>query len=568
MESQCRGAILQEVLSMLTQFKKPSNDHINDSHNQPISNPTSRRALLACGIAGAIGSITGIASAQQFPLKKQKNPFGKSVQSGREKPLTLSGRNRPVGSRPPGTNAGTLTTGQNSGNVVNTGSSQVRGWNSPNKRLLRRISYGPLASEIQEIESIGYNAYLENQLNYASIDDSACEALIGSAVPNFNLTVEEVNQISQGNAYFGSEAAAHAMIIRSAKSNRQLYQRMFEFMHGHFYMFSSSHLAHYLIYERDVIWANCMGTFKDILVATANSGMMMLYLDNRLSSAHSINVNYARELLELHTVGVNGGFTEEDIYQVADIFTGWGIEDSNAQLQRMTFKYTDSRHAHGVRTVMGQTFTQTGKAQGDELLSWLANHPATIKHLADKLSMWFLGRPATPQLLTEIGDVWGTDGDIKAVLRVILSEQNMSQIQPIFKRPFHLIVGAIRQSESNVTNVYWVRDYLKLAGHETGGWVQPDGFPNGFNYWSGGLVSRFQMMTHYAAGRYQNVPSIDTSVMDGMTDGERVTYINDAFFLGELPVSDQIWMRRYMKGNSKHRQAVAIALCSPAYQWF
>ncbi len=538
---------------MLTQLLKPSNDHNEERTEQTLSGSTSRRALLAGGLTAAFTAVAGVASAKQTRLSKQQGTV-----------LAKSGGSSRVVYEP-GTNT---TTSHSSGTFATTGASQTRSWNSTNKRLLRRISYGPLPSEVEEIDDIGYNAYLEKQLDYLSIDDSACEARVLAAVPNINMSLQDINHLSLANSYLGTEAAVAAMIIRSAKSKRQLHQRMNEFMQDHFHVMADTHLGVWLHYQRTVIWANSMGTFKDILTASANHGLMMLYLDNRLSTANNVNVNYAREILELHTVGVNGGYTEEDIYQLADIFTGWAAEQDNSSFNFGSFRYNIAQHAQATRTVMGQSFPQQGKAQGDAVLAWLANHPATIKNMSDKLCMWFLGRPASTSMLQNITAAWGTNGDIKAVLRVILDSGNMTQIQPIFKRPFHLIVGAIRQAESDITSAYWVRRYLDESGHSIGSWVQPDGFPNGFNYWCGGMVKRFKLMTHFAAGRLQNVPAINMTVMNSMTEGERMSYINNSFFLGELPVSDQIWIRRYMKGNAKHKQAVAIALCSPAYQWF
>ncbi|MFM9873525.1 MAG: DUF1800 domain-containing protein [Fimbriimonadaceae bacterium] len=532
---------------MLTQLLNLTKESNEGDAEEMMARPTSRRGLLVGGLTAALGATTGIAAAQNL---------GGSGSSG---PRAL-----PPGAKPPGT--GTFT--NNASGFGNGGTSINRTWGDVKKRLLRRISYGATQQDISEINAVGYDIYLETQLNFEDIDDSACEAQVLADVPNVNMTLQEINQLSQGNAFMGWDAAVQATIIRSVKSKRQLYQRMVEFWHDHFYVYSGTHLGVGLHYQREVIWNNAMGSFKDLLTASANHGLMMLYLDNRLSTDRNINVNYAREILELHTVGVNGGYSEADIYELANIFTGWGVETSNANLLFGSFKYTNSQHAQGTRTVMGQSFAQAGKAQGDAAISWLASHPATIKYIADKLSWWFLGTPASVSLFQQIAAVWGTDGDIKSVLRVILSQFNMAQVQPIFKRPFHLIVGAIRQAESNITSAYWVYEYLKESGHSMGAWIQPDGFPDGFAYWSGGMVKRFKLMTHFSRGRLQNAPSVDLSSMNGMTDGEKMAFINNKFFLGELPVSDQIWIRRYLKGTTNHKQAVAISLCSPSYQWF
>lgn len=531
---------------MLTQLDKLTNDAKEGAGDQLLTKTSSRRALIAGGLTAALAAATGVASAQ--------SRLG-GVKGNTNRPL-------PPNARPPGTGGFT----RNSSGANNGGTSINRTWGDMSKRLLRRVTYGATQADIDEITNLGYDRYLDQQLNYESIDDSACEAHILAHVPNVSLTLQEINHIALSNSSFGSEAAIQAMIMRAAISKRQLYQRMTEFWHDHFHINSGTHLGHYLHYQREVIWAKSLGTFKDILSATANHGLMMAYLDNKISTANSVNVNYARELLELHTVGVNGGYTEEDIYQMADVFTGWGMEFDNSNFNYVQFKYTHSLHAEGTRTIMGESFPQSGKAQGDAVLSWLAQHPATIKYISDKLCQWFLGKPLTSQMYIEIANVWGAEGDLKAVLKIILSSSNIAFMNPIYKRPFHLLVGAIRQSGVNFTDGYWARRYLVQSGHGIGDWVQPDGFPNGFNYWSGGMVYRFNLMTHFCKGRV--VSGVDFPEMGGITDGEKMAFLNNQFFLGELPVSDQIWIRRYIKGKTNHKQAAAIALCSPSYQWF
>ncbi|MBA4292744.1 hypothetical protein C0431_07195 [bacterium] len=527
------------MLTRLNDEKRP--DEILDAMTQTA---TSRRGLLAGGLTMALGAAAGMASAQNGMAPNRS------------------------GSRPPGSggNGNAFESGGASG-----GASFNRSWANSKKKLLRKISYGPTTTDVAEIDNLGYSNYLEQQLNFSAIDDSACEALVSGHCRYIHLSVAELNAIQNPEWYPGPDAM-DAMAIRSAHSKRQLYQRCVEFWWDHFWIAAVKDSS-FAEFQRSVIWPNAMGTFRDLLVASANHGAMMIYLDNHQSFHTQTNINYARELLELHTVGVNGGYVEADIYQVAEIMTGWGVHenlplgryDPNAEV----FKFHPARKSPGSYTVMGQTFTSTGKQQGDDLLDWLAAHPATMRHITDKLCEWFLGRKASSAILQQVSQVWGNHGDLKAVLRVILAETNVASSLPSFKRPFHMMAGLMR--ECNAMPITWGKfnHLLKLNGSDTSKFPQPDGLPNGFHAWSGGMIKRFHYLTRATRGFSDfDIDPVKQALQALPNDGAKVKYINDHFFLGELPVSDQVFIRRYMKQGNRDMQTLAIALCSPTYQWF
>lgn len=513
--------------------------------------PTSRRGLLAGGLTIAMGAAAGVANAQSRGM----------------------GRPSLGGAKPPNGIGGiTGTSTFNNGNGSQTGAGHVaftRSWTDTKKKLLRRATFGARPSDLAEIEALGYNGYLEKQLNFEAIDDSASDAEVSSACPLMGQSAAQLNAINNPR-WLPLTQFTEAMILRCANSKRQLYYRMAEFWLDHFYVtVPAIKESTFMDYGRNLVMSDSLSSFRTLLRKSANHGAMMVYLDNEHSSGNMLNVNYARELLELHTVGVEGGYTEADIYEVARIMTGWSVyKDADFGPQKEVFRFQPGWKVPGSRTVMGRTFTESGKAQGDALLDWLAAHPATIRYITDKLCEYFLGHNVTPQILQAVGNVWGAEGDIKAVMRIILSEQNIARSRPIYKRPFYLMVGAYRQTETRLTNAGFFIGYLKTLGQDYSQHIQPDGFPNGFSNWAGAIVMRFHVLARASAGHggwgiddfraeYQALPD----------DAARMSFINEKFFLGELPVSDQIWIRRYMKRGVRARETLTIALSSPSYQW-
>ncbi len=526
------------MLTRLNDEKRP--DEILDAMTQTA---TSRRGLLAGGLTMALGAAAGMASAQNGMAPNRS------------------------GSRPPGSggNGNAFESGGASG-----GASFNRSWANSKKKLLRKISYGPTAADVAEINALGYAAYLDKQINFEQIDDSACEAMVQSQYPLLSLTVEQLNQYN-GVPWHPFTQAQAAMIFRAGLSKRVLYQRMTEFWMDHFYVWSGGSVtsATWADYARTSIWPNSMSTFKSLLFAVVQHGAMMVYLDNASSRMGQSNINYARELLELHTVGVDGGYAEADIYELAEILTGWGVSEAEPGSPDFhKFRFDPNLKSPGSRTVMGRTFSQAGQSQGEAVLNFLANHPSTIIHITHKLAEWFLGRRASSNLISRVANVWGTDGDIKAILRVILDESEIMKSNPIYKRPYHLVAGVFRQFGANSLNFEHVNGYLKVVKHTYEKHIQPDGFAHGFSFWSGGTINRFFVISRMCLGWVGFSPSLVQAKLSPLSEADKVASINEDFFLGELPVSDQIFIRRYLKRGNRPMEALSIALCSPSYQWF
>ncbi len=516
-------------------------DEILDQADQ-TSGPLSRRSILAGGVTAALAAVAGSAMGQQRPMQD-------IIRTG-----------------PGNTLWGAV--GNGSGATLVNPVVTVRTWQDVDIKLLRRTCYGVTAQDIQEVKNRGYEGYIEWQLDADNIDDSVCENLVTTKCPMLQRTYK---QLAAHNFQWDcTRTWMDAVWWRSLYSKRQLKQRLAEFWSDHFYVDSSKFDGALILDYYRTIYPHSMGTFLDLLLAMGTHGGMMYYLDNRESTAGNTNVNYSRELMELYSLGTNGGYNGTDIYNLADIFTGWGCKVGDPD-EPFGFKFFPELHDPTPKQVLGQLFDQPGMQKGIAFMEFLAAHPKTVEFIGNKLCRFFLGRNATPSHMTRIRQAWGSKGDIKAVMRVILAKSEMTTSSPKFKRPNYLILGAIREAgmlPHGTEGIIWE---LRNASMEPFTWRQPNAWPDSFDYWSGGMARRIRFALLLASEKVWALDWFDMNKLRGKSDEQKVDTINQMFFQGELPSSDAIWIRRYLKGkttNEQIRGGVGLALASPSYQWF
>ncbi|MDI9641395.1 DUF1800 domain-containing protein [Kamptonema cortianum] len=512
--------------------------------------PISRRGILAMGAsvaAAGLGGATANAQAMGQDIVGGFNSgFGTTI-NGSPKQITVIGRSNTYVGR----------------NVH---------WKNPELMLLRRISYGPRKSDLDEITARGYSAYLEEQLNPNSINDSVCENVVAARWPRVNSTFA---QLQADDHIVAFNDLYHAFQYRAVYSKRQLLRKMTEFWVDHFNIeYTKPDLPVVVHFYKDVLQANALGTFKNLLHQVANHGGMMMFLDNYMNSSTQINVNFARELLELYTVGVNGGYTEDDIYATARVFTGWGIAWGPQVGYRQMFAYDNAKHIPGTQTIMGQAFPQGGKLQGDAVLDWLSMHPKTIDFVCDKLCMWFLGALPSPTMRSQLRTAWNaTGGDLKSILRVILARQTILFAAPKIKRPMHYLASIFRALNESVYEEWIWQWALANANQRMFFWPQPDGYPDRNDTWAAGMVARLNVLMMMCSvadtpGRW----STDRFKDAGSTLSGTLTAIEREAFCGEYPTPDKIELTRMMKGKTINQTnvvaAVANALGSPSFQVF
>lgn len=296
-------------------------------------------------------------------------------------------------------------------------------------------------------------------------------------------------------------------LLREIYSTHQLEEVMTDFWFNHFNIFirKSDHEAWYLpAYERDVIRPHALGRFEDLLEAVAHSPAMLMYLDNQESvGPHSLaamraqgsgrrataglNENYARELMELHTIGVSGGYTQRDVTELAKVLTGWGVQPLQ---QGSSFDFNERRHEPGDKIVMGHRIHEHGEAEGREMLHILAESPSTARFLSTKLAIRFVSDTPPPALVDRMTRTYlRTHGDIRKVLKAMTrspefwSRQNY---QNKLKTPQEFVVSSVRATGADVQNAAGLVNTLDHLGMPLYGVQQPNGYSWKADPWLGG----------------------------------------------------------------------------------
>ena len=346
--------------------------------------------------------------------------------------------------------------------------------------LLNRIAFGPSPADLALVRKIGLNNYIEQQLNPTELPNppqlaqrlaalSTLEASIQQITEDFEPPKTDLNRLDEAerktmnqNKNRVAEELAQAKILRATLSPAQLQEVMLDFWFNHFNVFAGKDADKLWIssYERDAIRPYALGKFKDLLNATAKHPAMLFYLDNWQNTApdspaarnkpQGLNENYARELLELHTLGVNGGYTQQDVTTLARVLTGWGLSSGKELWQRATFKFTPNRHDYSSKTLLGFQIggPGVGEAEIETVLAKLAQHPATAQHLAYQLAQYFVADQPPESLVQKLSQVFlSADGDITVVLRTLFTSQEFwapQNTQNKFKPPFRYIVSSLR----------------------------------------------------------------------------------------------------------------------------
>ena len=301
-------------------------------------------------------------------------------------------------------------------------------------------------------------------------------------------------------------------LLRAVYSNRQLQEVLTDFWFNHFNVYIDKGADRYLVtsYERDAIRPNVLGKFQTMLQATAENPAMLFYLDNWQSVApesqnarrqrplkaktRGLNENYARELLELHTLGVDGGYTQKDIIEIARCFTGWTIKTPYIGAE---FAFNERVHDQGEKVVLGVTIPAGGgKEDGLKVLDIVAHHPSTARFVSRKLAQRFVADNPPEELVTSMAATFQkTDGDLREVMRTMLNSKafwSQAAFKSKVKSPFEMAVSALRAMGAEVNYALGVATKVAEFGQPLYGKVEPTGYSNNSEEWvnSGALLAR------------------------------------------------------------------------------
>jgi len=434
------------------------------------------------------------------------------------------------------------------------------------RHTLDRIGFGPRPGDVERVRKIGLDRYIDQQLHPESIPDPRVDSFlrglrsldtrpeqmtraawdasrVAAASQEGQRTAEERRQAQRQYQAFQARIIGElqqARIARAVESERQLLEVMVDFWSNHFNIDvrKGSVRALKAVDDREVVRMHALGKFRDLLGASAKSPAMLLYLDNAMSSAPlpaarpgrpgrrgrgGLNENYARELMELHTLGVDGGYTQEDVVEVARCFTGWTVDPRTGR-----FLFAPRRHDNGAKSVLGRTIAAGGGiADGERVLDILSAHPSTARHIVRKLCVRFVSDdPPASVVKAAEREFLRTEGDIRSVVRVIVRSREFRSPEAYrskVKSPFEFTVSAVRAVDGHIRMARTGGRPAQAARQARGGgplaqrvasmgqplfqYQAPTGYPEDSRQWvtAGSLVSRLNFALDLAAGRMPGV---------------------------------------------------------------
>ncbi len=369
-----------------------------------------------------------------------------------------------------------------------------------------------------------------------------------------------------------------ATLLRRVLSRRQVFERVVEFWTDHFNISVDKGDCWYLkpIDDRQVVRRHAFGNLHDLLQASAHSPAMLVYLDNQANHRSAPNENYARELLELHTLGVDGGYGQTDVMELARCLTGWTVRD---RFWRGEFEFRDEMHDLGSKVVLGSRVDPAGVGEAEAVIDRLASHPATARRTAHKLVRRFLDLdPADEAALAEkaAAALLGSQGEILPMLRVVLLDGLASEpeLRPKFKRPMDLIGSALRMVRASTDGGARLQEHLDAMGQPLFAWPTPDGPPEDPASWQSGLFARWSFAYDLARGEIPGTKLDLGALLDaaGATDPlESARALTQLLLGGRLEGSALEEIARAVEpawANGGPAVMLAGLLAAPGFQWF
>ena len=387
--------------------------------------------------------------------------------------------------------------------------------------LLNRIAFGPRPTDIEQVQDVGIQKYLEQQLHPDRIDDKSTDTRL-EHLSSIGMSTSKLMEIYtpkrksrnlQVPPMFRNvpqqllQDLQTQKLIRAVHSRKQLQEMMTDFWFNHFNVFWGKNADRWLTtnYEMTAIRPYVFGKFRNVLMATAKSPAMLFYLDNHLSSSiKGINENYARELMELHTLGVDGGYTQKDVQEVARAFTGWSIDRAQVSGE---FIFRPRMHDNGDKIVLGRTLRAGGIRDGEEVIDILSRHPSTARFIATKMVRRFVSDDPPEQLVTRVAEVYrNSDGDIREMLYAIFTSKEFNSPEAAgakTKTPFEFVASAIRALDGTTDGSRALAQSIARMGQPLYQCQPPTGYPDRGEYWmtNAAILERLNFAVALAANQ-------------------------------------------------------------------
>jgi uncharacterized protein (DUF1800 family) len=411
--------------------------------------------------------------------------------------------------------------------------------------LLDRLTFGINASSAAHLQAVGVERWLNEQLHPAANSplpeaaQSQIEAMVDvhkllfDVLVSFDAQAKSANQVVDPDQKKAAQQvyqqamndrmkqAASRSILHALYAPDQLRQRMTWFWFNHFNVHQYKSNLRIMVgdYEDHAIRAHALGKFRDLLVATLRHPAMLRYLDNTDNAAGHLNENYAREIMELHTMGVGSGYTQADVEALARILTGAGIDakpeepklkpELQSQLLRGgVFEFNPARHDYGDKIFFGHEIKGRGFAEVDEAIDILVHHPATATHLSKQIATYFVSDSPPDALVQKMAQTFKTtDGDIAAVLATMVhAPEFAASLKPgvKFKDPVHWVFSAVRLAYDDkvVLNTQPIQNWLNRLGEGLFNHETPDGYSMVSASWDGPgqMTLRFEIARQIGSG--------------------------------------------------------------------
>lgn len=454
----------------------------------------------------------------------------------------------------------------------------------PDYHLLSRAAYGPSPADLADVRSLGRDGWLDRQLKSESIDDTLC---------NLRARRFETLQLSPGTCFefkkpvLREEITRHTL-LRAVYSKRQLFEVMVGFWTDHFNI--SIEKGDCIYYkpsdDRLVVRAHALGgcgAFRGMLRASATSPAMLVYLDgkdNVKRGDEAPNENYARELMELHTMGVDGGYTQRDVYEAARCLTGWRLHE---KWRRGLVYFDASLHDDGEKKVLGHTIAPGGgETDLDQLIDIVCSHPSTPRFLARKLVRRFVADDPPASLVDRVASVWRKgDGDIAGAVRTILTSPEFAASSGVkMKSPFKFVASALRGVDADTHAHAPLIETLASMGQGLFQHPSPDGYPDTAKAWTGTLLWRWNFAFALASGELPKVALPGEAIRAAMGDGNRRPARVFAMLVGRRPNEAEEAVLNDIAGSASHdtnggdradqgddvSRVIGMVLASPAFQ--
>lgn len=387
--------------------------------------------------------------------------------------------------------------------------------NSKILHIINRLSLGATPGDIEKVREIGIDKYIQQQLTPESIPEPQSLKNKLSQLQTLRLTpsqlysqysisrlpkpTPEIKKQRRKKERLIRQQAVKARLLRATESPRQLQEVMVDFWYNHFNVYQNKGQTRLWMgaYEEQAIRPHVFGKFRDLLDATARHPAMLFYLDNWQNTAPNnrpkgrfkgLNENYARELMELHTLGVDGGYTQEDVINLAKIFTGWGFRRPGPKLENgYDFYFNDKRHDFTDKVFLSKEIKGSGIAEGEQALDILAKHPATARHISYKLVQYFVADKPPKTLVDKLSKRYlATDGDIRSVLETLFKSPEFwdtKYYNAKFKTPYQYVISSIRATDTPIQDFPRINSILYRMGMPLYGNQSPDGYKNTQEAW-------------------------------------------------------------------------------------